>query len=267
MKNKKIFFYIIAVSLVLLVFILSFKLNQKGEEKMESKYEQVEKFEEFVPKNDFDFDFKLAHSKGYSSSKEAITLEYLNLQNKYDIALSMFLEERLPVRKLDTKLKSLDVISVPKTSFSEIDSTEGYYQAISHLNSEYIYLRNNIRIERLEESDVERLKKSNLETPTEKEEIFEMISKTFQDVLSVKFNDGKKESYNVVYHNNGKETVTNRTIGFWLSYQEKFDDSGNYVNRENENEKRQEVEKLVSEYSSIFSDELNCDVKIFIHDY
>jgi RNase H-fold protein (predicted Holliday junction resolvase) len=266
MKNKRKVVYILVIASILLVVIVGFKLTKKGEEKMESKHEQIEKFEEFVPKNDFDFDFKLAQSKGYSSSKETVTLDYIELQNKYDVALSMFLEEKISIDQLDTTLKSLDVISVPKVPFSEIDSTESYYQTISHLNSEYIYLRNNIRVERLDESDVELLKKADIENPTEKEKIIEMISRTFIDVLSVKFNDEKKESYNVVYHNNGKETVTNKTIVFWLSYQEEFDDSGNYVNREKEIEKRKAVEKLVSEYNLIFSEELNCDVKIFIHD-
>jgi hypothetical protein len=266
MKNRRIFIYIMIVVSILLVTIIGFKMNHRGEAKMESKNVQIEKFEEYVPKNDFDFDFKLAQSKGYSSSKETITLEYLKLKDKYDLALSLFLEERLSIKKLDTELNSLDVISVPKISFSEINSIESYYQFISHLNSKYIYLRNNIRIERLESDDVELLKKSDLENPTEKKEILEMISKTFMDVLSVKFKDEEKETYNVVYHNNGKEIVTNSTIVFWLSYQEKFDDSGNYVNQEKENMKRKEIEKLVTKYSSIFSEELNCNVKIFTHD-
>jgi hypothetical protein len=266
MKNKKVFSYITTVVLILLVSISGFKMSQKREAKIDNENVQIEKFEEYVPKNDFDFDFKLAQSKGYSSSKETMTLEYLKLQNTYNIALSLFLEERLSIKKLDIELKSLDVIRVPKISFSKIDSTESYYQVISHLNSKYIYLRNNIRIERLESDDVELLKKSDLENPTEKKEILEMISKTFMDVLSVKFKDEEKETYNVVYHNNGKEIVTNNTIVFWLSYQEKFDDSGNYVNQKKENKKRKEVEKLVSKYSPIFSEELNCDVKIFTHD-
>ncbi|EAV9868202.1 hypothetical protein FFC74_14370, partial [Listeria monocytogenes] len=79
MKIKKVFIYILVVVSILLIAIMIFKLNQKGEKKMESKNVKIEKFEKFVPKNDFDFDFALAKDKGYSSSKENVTLEYLNL--------------------------------------------------------------------------------------------------------------------------------------------------------------------------------------------
>ncbi|EHD6845294.1 hypothetical protein JQP30_001339, partial [Listeria monocytogenes] len=119
---------------------------------MESKNVKIEKFEKFVPKNDFDFDFALAKDKGYSSSKENVTLEYLNLQNKYNIGLALFFEDKLSIEQLDSKIKALDVTNVSKTSFQEIDSTESYYQNTSHLNSNYIYLRNNLRIERLKEA-------------------------------------------------------------------------------------------------------------------
>ncbi|MGX7417540.1 hypothetical protein ACWOFR_01925 [Carnobacterium gallinarum] len=233
---------------------------------MESRDIQIEKFNEFVPENDFDFDFKKAHSKGYSSSEENITLKYLNLQNKYNRALSLFLKDELSIEQLDNTLKNLDVISVPKTSFTNINSTESYYQNISYLSSKYMYLRNNIRLERLKEADVELLKTFDLENRTEKEKIMEMISRTYVDVLSVEFDNQKNENYKVVYNNNGKETVNNRTIVFWLSYQEEFDDSGNYVDQGKEKEKRKILQKLTTEYSLLFSQELNCTINIFVHD-
>ncbi|EJU1509375.1 hypothetical protein OXX45_000137 [Listeria monocytogenes] len=266
MKIKKVFIYILIVVSILLIAIMIFKLNQKGEKKMESKNVKIEKFEKFVPKNDFDFDFALAKDKGYSSSKENVTLEYLKLQNKYNIGLALFFEDKLSIEQLDSKIKALDVTNVSKTSFQEIDSTESYYQNTSHLNSNYIYLRNNLRIERLKEADVELLKTMELENKTEKEKLLEMISRTYNDVLSVKFNNQKKENYNVIYTNNGEENVNRKTIVFWLSYQEKFDESGNYIDQEKEATKRNNIEKLATEYSLIFSEELNCDVKIFVHD-
>lgn len=102
---------------------------------MESRNILIENFQNFVPKNDFDFNFQEAYSKGCSSSDESITLEYLELQKKYDILLSNFFESTLSIEHLDSTLKSIDTINIPETPISKISSIEEYYQNMSHLLS------------------------------------------------------------------------------------------------------------------------------------
>lgn len=263
MRNRKVRVSVFTVVIAILFTTTSCSANHEGERKMENTDVKIEKFEKFVPKNDFDFNFKEAQSKGYSLSSDRITSEYLELQEKYRAALCLFLEKQLPLKDLDSELKAMHLTKVPKNDFSRVDSVESYYQSISYLSSDYLFLRNNIRIERLTKEDMEILKE--FESNIDNEKMQDMVSRTYIEVLSVKFEGVEKENFNVIYSNGGKETVSNKTLVFWLYYQEDFDNSGNYIDKEKEKTNRELLDKLIMKYDVQFSEKLNCDVKIFVH--
>lgn len=266
MKSKKttILALILSSFLIAGAILVSSFLHQKADEKAGKDDIRIEKFKKYVPKKVYDFNFELAENKGYSTSKEHITSEYLDLQSKYNQVLSVFLEEKLSIAQLNGQLEALGTTIVPKTSISEINSVEGYYRNNSYLNSDYFYLRNNIKVERLEKSDVELLNSLDINNPADKEKLIDMVSRTFIDVLKVETIKPKHEDYNVMYTNGGSEIVNHKAIIFWLSTKTDRID-GDEADRQRDNKKLDDTEKLAEEYSLIFSEELNCEVKIFVH--
>lgn len=263
-KKKTIVSLISTVFLVAAIVLTNFVLQQREYRKMVNEDIRIEKFE-LYQKGPSINDFKLAKSKGYSTSNKQVTSEYLDLQSKYNEALAVFLNEKLSLSGLDSQLDALGILKVPKTSIAEINSTESYYRNNSHLNSDYIYLRNNINIEFLDQPDAKLLETLDINKSSDKEKLMEMISRTFIKILRVNlpdFDDNGKIAYSITHHNEG---VSKSTIVFWFNNPTEFDNEGNIANPEKYKANLTASTNLAEEYSLIFSEELNCEVKIFMH--
>ena len=83
--------------------------------------------------------------------------EFLELQNKYRNSIEEMLSKIIDFKQLDEKITK--VLKVPVVE----DKDYNFYHKFSNLGSNYIYLRNNIHIERLSKEDVERLKSNNID--------------------------------------------------------------------------------------------------------
>ena len=111
--------------------------------------------------------------KGFKIDEE--NNEYFKLLNKYKKLFEEYLKEKLPLELIDDNMKKSDLKFVPVKK-EDMD----FYQITSTMNLDYIYLRNNLYIEKLSKEDLEFLsKKDKLD-----EESKEFIKRTYQTVIN-----------------------------------------------------------------------------------
>jgi len=109
--------------------------------------------------------------------------EYFKLLNKYKKLFEEYLKEKLPLELIDDNMKKSDLKFVPIKK-----ENMDFYQITSTMNLDYIYLRNNLYIEKLSKEDLEFLsKKDKLD-----EESKDFIKRTYQTVINPYENDEKR---------------------------------------------------------------------------
>jgi hypothetical protein len=125
----------------------------------------------------FTLNKELAHSKGITSTIE-LDENYFNLQSIYKEHLEKYLFEALNLKQYEEKITSNNF------EFVEIDKgKQDPYQKFSSLDLKYIYLRNNIHIEKLNTEDLEILKGNNIDL------ISEMVKRTYKDVITINYSN------------------------------------------------------------------------------
>lgn len=216
-----------------------------------------------------DFNFDEAYEKGISPSKDRVTEQYLDLQNKYNIVLGMYLKRQIPcISDFDKNLGGLYIKKVPKLKLTEVASVknnpvESYYQSLSSLDSNYIYLSSNIYVERLSKDDIKLLKDNSLDNPKGRKILIEMVSRTYVNVTSA--DSSRLDS--IWSESKGTTTVTvpKTALVFWVTYKEYYNDKGNYIDESKSTAASREADLLAQKYSIIFSQELGHEVRIFVH--
>ena len=260
-KKRKIALIGGAVAILICLAGLMFVLTSKGVF-MQPKDTRMERFEQYTPTTDFDFDFEAAYEKGYSTSKDKITLEYFELQDKYLQALNLLLSDRLSLEAFDTEMQALGAKVAPEVAESEIEETQMYYWDFSPLDSSYLCLRSNIKVERLAQEDVELLRAGNIEDESDRKALKEMAERTYEDVLKVQFSWADHEGFSTAFTNGGTEQASNKAIVIWLVYSQEFP-NGNYP--DSEVAKRKAAGELAEKYSEIFTKEMGHEVVVFVH--
>lgn len=119
--------------------------------------------------------------KGFKIDEE--NNEYFTLLNKYKKFFEGYLKEKLPLELIDDNMKKSDLKFVPIKK-EDMD----FYQITSTMNLDFIYLRNNLYIEKLSKEDLDFLsKKDKLD-----EESKDFIKRTYQTVINPYENDEKR---------------------------------------------------------------------------
>ena len=109
--------------------------------------------------------------------------EYFKLLNKYKKLFEEYLKEKLPLELIDDNMKKSDLKFVPIKK-DDMD----FYQITSTMGHSYIYLRNNLYIEKLSKEDLEYLsKKDKLDDDAK-----EFIKRTYLTVINPYENDEKR---------------------------------------------------------------------------
>jgi hypothetical protein len=128
----------------------------------------LENYEKQFP---FILNQKLMQEKGLWIEKPS--QRYFDLTNKYKRLLERSLIKCLPLEQIDSNMEKSDLGFVPVET-----PAMDFYQATSGMGLNYIYLRNNIYIEKLSEKDLALLESLNSE---EDEEQF--VKRTLKDVI------------------------------------------------------------------------------------
>jgi len=125
-------------------------------------------------------------NKYHFVNQNKITEDYWNLSYLYRVALEMYLDSILNLTKYDSLLeKQLKIINISKEN-------EPMHFCLSKFK--FIYLRNNMFIERLEESELEILK-IKWQTKLVDNELLSLIAKTYKKIIAY-----KEDSNNTMHH-------------------------------------------------------------------
>lgn len=168
----------------------------------------------------------------------------LDVEEVYRIGLSRYLLDTLDLAAYDKELSESQMNYIPK---GEKDKSNA--QKRDKLGLTYIYLRNELHLDRLTETELELLKKEteSIEMGILSDEAMRMIINTFPDVISQKQIE-KPEDKNVetMYDNNG-DFVKVDTLVLRIGTKSEFDENGYYVDKEHEVEKQRALEEFSKE--------------------
>lgn len=226
-------------------------------------YREVHNFSITYDLFDYDFDFDQAYGKGLTPVKGKVSAQYLDLQSRYDQALSVLLEKKLNPQEMDAELRKKGVASLDKHSIREnhIVGPAAYYRCRSHLNSGYLYLRSNIKLERLSIEDITILRNNTMETPKGREKLLALVSRTYQETTKV-VGHGDTVYF---YYTGNRDSAPLKSIVLWITYK-----VPNYAENDLDNsverQWRQDIENLIPRYEHLFSQRLNYPVYIQLHD-
>lgn len=140
--------------------------------------------------------------------------DYFKLLNNYKKLFESYLKEKLPLELIDDNMKKSDLKFV-KVKEENMD----FYQISSTMGLDYIYLRNNLYIEKLNKEDLDFLSKKE----TLDDEAREFIKRTYQTVINPYENDEKR----IVFYGpeNGKHLCDSTDVVLGIRYNE-FDTNG-----------------------------------------
>ncbi|MFC2706538.1 MAG: hypothetical protein ACFN02_11415 [Olsenella profusa] len=270
-------------------------ITEGGEDSMETTMRigstdgQTNEFEGFAllgrGVGDYDYDFKLAKERGICSRDDGPDLGYLELQGKYDRALSLYLEQALDMQSLDAELEVRGIPGYDVRSGDPARTLCEWFRSRSHLSSPYLYLRSNLRIERLSEEDIEALRTESLDTDEGRQALAVLAARTYQELTSYEGEHVWQSSSGVAltwYYDVGSGNVKDdladpapaRCLVLWLTFQDgRLSDESLSVEERNEIYERDDTEwhfyiqnEVIPAYAKKFSDILGYPVKIFLHD-
>ncbi len=234
---------------------------------------------------DYDYDFKLAKSKGICSRDDGPDLGYIELQGKYDRALSLFLGQTLDMQSLDAELEAKGIPGYNVRPDDPAGTMWEWFRSRSHLSSPYLYLRSNLRIERLSEEDIEALRTESLDTDEGRQALAVLAARTYQELTSYEGEHGSwtlgDGIHTVLYCDLGSHNPTDpgnnpapaESLVLWLTFKdETLRDMSRSVEERNDIYDRNLdwrfyiQNEVIPAYEKKFSDILGYPVKIFLHD-
>lgn len=165
-----------------------------------------------------------------------------NIEQIYRIGFSKYLLEKLDLKAFDDELQKSEMKFIP---CDEEHKTEA--QKKDELGLEYIFVRNDVHIDRLSAEQQELLASQNLKD-SYSDEVMQLIEKTFVDVMGYKKIESEEDKKVKTFYDQKiyPQFVTYDTIVIKIATMHEYDENGNYVDREHENEK----ESFLSDYAS-----------------
>lgn len=162
------------------------------------------------------------------------------VEDIYREGLSQYILETLELEQYDKTLEDSEMRYIPNDSKHMKES-----QMVDRLGLTYIYLRNDIHTDRLTQEETDILLKEDSSNSFSKEAM-DVIKRTYPDVISAKKiekpEDKKVEtSYDSKLHS---DFVTVDSLVLIIGTMSEFDENGNYIDRNHEKEKMDELEKF-----------------------
>lgn len=180
------------------------------------------------------------------------TEEQSGMEEIYRTGLSQYLLEVLELEKYDKELVESDMNYIP---YHEGENRYSEEQKRDRLGLTYIYLRNELHLDRLTEEETEILAKEveNTGTDTISDEAMEVIVNTFPDVISSMEIKAPEDKEVMTSYDNNTDFVEVNALVLKISTNDEFDENGNWVNKEHEVEKQ----RALREFSDRMESELN----------
>ena len=127
-----------------------------------------------------EFNYDSFVSKGLFD--DDLTDRYYALLGNYKILFEKYLMLKLPLKEMDNKIVNSGL------AFVAIDNDNmDFYQRFSTMGLKYVYLRNNLYVNKLSNDEIDLLvnvKEDELNSPSDK--LFQLIEDTYKDVIDAK---------------------------------------------------------------------------------
>jgi len=231
--------------------------NESESRAMIAEYTDVNGAKKMVQPSSYNI--RLAVEKGLSKSS-GFDSKYLSMQALYRKAFELFLSERLELAMYD------DVLANSELRFIPIENDRmSFYQKYSTFGFRYIYLRDNIPIERLSEADLNILGASISANNTGiTDELLELVARTYNSVI-IAYDDWEDDTI-IGYSNNGQKRAPNNALVFEIGHTIEFDEEGDFVDTANEMEKNNYLKnEFIPLMEEKLSEALGWKVIVFIN--
>lgn len=184
------------------------------------------------------------------------------VETYYKAGLTQFLIEKLDLREYDFMLEESEMNYIPN---DEECKTEA--QRAGDLGLKYIYLRNELHLERLGTVDLEELEEEMRKNGGEiSEEAKVIIEKTFANVITPMEIMTEADKDILTFYDNSIEPqfVTMNSLVLKVGTMGEFDSEGNYVNEEHEDEKKESLQEFVENMETLLDEKLGeVPVRVF----
>lgn len=175
------------------------------------------------------------------------------MEQLYRLGFENYLQEQLDLRQYDNLLKDSELHFLPAQGDN---ITEQQRNNMSGMK--YLYIRNDIYLDRLTKEDYALLKEvsGQFEQGVTKDsivprEVQDMIERTFHDIISPnEIREEEDEHVLTSFDTTGSNFFTNNSIVIYIATQEAFDENGEYIDEESEQEKKELLEILCSQMES-----------------
>lgn len=199
---------------------------------------------------------KLAQEKGLVTDNK-LNSKYFNIQKNYKVLFEKYIAETLDLKKYDDLLANSDL---------KIDSCMpyrmDYYQKNSTLDLKYIYIKNNLHIEKLAKEDLD-----SLELGNDEELLKKIVKKTYSDVIKINYLNEEEikgnfktqyfegfDSPNTIFNNDSLVLIIREgKLKTKLSNKELV----NYINK-----RQMFIASIIEKMNNDFHEKLKCNIEI-----
>lgn len=164
-------------------------------------------------------------------------MEEGSVEAYYREGLKQYLLKELDLKEYDFMLEESEMNYIPNDEESKSDA-----QKTGDLGLKYLYLRNELHLERLSETDIETLKIEMKKNRNDiSEEAMSVIEATYANVITPKEIMTEEDKKILTYYDSAitPDFVTMDSLVLKIGTMGEFDASGNYVNRGHETEKKE----------------------------
>lgn len=161
----------------------------------------------------------------------------------YRVGFSLYLLEKLDLKTFDDELKVNEMRFI---ACDEEHKTEA--QKRDELGLSYIFIRNDVHIERLSDKQKSLLLEQNPED-SYSDEVMQLIEKTYVDVMGYKKIESEEDKTAKTFYDQEMtpQFVTFDTIVIKIATMPEYDENGNYVDKEHESEKETALLKYAAD--------------------
>ena len=189
--------------------------------------------------------------------KQGLTKNYLEVRAAYMALLNEYLCDEV---ELDKYQEFLD-----ENEYNFIAEEENVYSKAGAFGRKNIWIRNNAYVERLSKEDLAMLlAEMNDGSVNVTDELLEMVKRTMEEVISVKY-EGNKGVFEAVYDMGVFQTnvAPSNALVITISYDFEYDEKGNILDDRKEDQKESIVEDLQKRMTEEIGEQLDLPVSVF----
>ncbi|MEG2717782.1 MAG: hypothetical protein RR961_10680 [Eubacterium sp.] len=171
------------------------------------------------------YNFELAREKKLTNS-DNFSQKYLTLQMIYKCGLIQYLTDILMLDEYEKEIKESPLQFMPY-----LKEEQSIYQKYNMMNFEFIYLRNNLYIEKLEEDDIKTLEFCANKKEYESDALLELVARTCQESITIEDPSINAKKFHLIYENriNGIKSAQNNAVILEIATSSAFDENDNYI--------------------------------------